>query len=50
LHNIFFASAYVNVYEQNLHNIFGLHSIHADIQVLYYAIVCTSQLVFYFII
>ena len=42
LHNIFFASAYVNVYEQNLHNIFGLHSIHADIQVLYYAIVCPS--------
>jgi hypothetical protein len=42
LHNIFFASAYVNVYEQNLHNIFGLHSIHDDIQVLYYAIVCPS--------
>ena len=42
LRNIFFASAYVNVYEQNLHNIFGLHSIHADIQVLYYAIVCPS--------
>ena len=42
LHNIFIALAYVNVYKQNLHNIFGLHSIHADIQVLYYAIVCPS--------
>ena len=42
LHNIFFARAYVNVNEQNLHNKFGLHSIHADIQVLYYAMVCPS--------